>query len=137
VSGSWARVFLADVSPMVSAAGMLSASSLVMIPAALWIDGVPDLNYSLQAVLALGYLSLIASGIAYLIFYRVLAVAGAGNTSLVTLMVAPIAIVLGAAVLGETLRPQAYAGFALLAVGLLILDGRIVALLRPTARARQ
>ena len=45
---------------------------------------------------------------------------------LVTLLVPPIAIVLGAVVLGETLHPRAYLGFGLLTVGLLILDGRAV-----------
>jgi drug/metabolite transporter (DMT)-like permease len=49
---------------------------------------------------------------------------------LVTLLVPPIAIVLGAVVLGEALHPRAYAGFALLALGLIILDGRAVDALR-------
>jgi len=48
--------------------------------------------------------------------------AGSGNLMLVTLMVSPIAIVLGAFVLGETLQPQAFLGFAILGVGLLILN---------------
>ena len=43
---------------------------------------------------------------------------------LVTLTVAPVAIVLGAVTLGEALPLNAYIGFGLLAVGLLILNGR-------------
>ena len=57
---------------------------------------------------------------------RVLALAGSGNLMLVTLLVAPVAIILGALVLGEALPLRAYAGFAILAVGLLILDGRFL-----------
>lgn len=125
VSGSWARVYLTGVPPVVLAAAMLTASSCIMAPAALLIDGVPSFAYAPQTYAALGYLSLIASGIAYLIFYWVLGQAGAGNASLTTLLVAPVAILLGAVVLDETLRPQAYAGFGLLALGLLILDGRL------------
>jgi drug/metabolite transporter (DMT)-like permease len=45
---------------------------------------------------------------------------------LITLLVAPIAIVLGALVLGETLAPNAYKGFALLTLGLIIIDGRLI-----------
>ncbi|MBL4813836.1 MAG: EamA family transporter, partial [Rhodobacteraceae bacterium] len=60
---------------------------------------------------------------AYLLYYRVLAQAGSGNLMLVTLLIPPVAIVLGALVLDEALKPQAFAGFALLAVGLLILNG--------------
>lgn len=51
--------------------------------------------------------------------------AGSGNLMLVTLLIPPFAIVLGAVLLNEALRPAAYAGFALLAVGLLILNYRI------------
>jgi len=62
---------------------------------------------------------------AYLLYYRVLRSAGSGNLLLVTIIVCPIAIVLGALVLGEALPPNAYFGFALLALGLLIIDGRL------------
>ena len=63
-----------------------------------------------------------------MLYYRVLAAAGAGNLLLVTLLLAPIAIVLGAVVFAEALSPGAYAGFALLALGLAVIDGRA---LRP------
>lgn len=67
-----------------------------------------------------------ATALAYLLYYRVLAMAGSGNLLLVTLLVAPVAIILGALVLGEALPLRAYAGFALLASGLVIHDGRLV-----------
>ena len=60
-----------------------------------------------------------------MLYYRLLTQVGSGNLMLVTLLVAPIAIVLGTVVLGESLQPSAYAGFALLAIGLIVLDGRI------------
>ncbi|MCR8726336.1 DMT family transporter [Frigidibacter sp. ROC022] len=127
ISGAWARVRLTGIAPEAAAAGMLTCSALIMVPATLLIDGVPTLDYSMPAVAALAYLAVFASAVAYMIFYRLLARIGAANTSVVTLLVAPIAIVLGAVVLGETLRPAAYAGFALLSLGLLVLDGRLAA----------
>jgi drug/metabolite transporter (DMT)-like permease len=125
VSGVWGRVMLRGVPPLVSAAGMLTVSAVVMIPAALLHDGTPHLDYTPQTLAAIGYLSLIASALAYLVFYRVLTIAGAGNVSLVTLLVAPVAILLGALVLDEALPAQALAGFVLLALGLVVLDGRL------------
>ena len=74
---------------------------------------------------AIGYYAIITTAFAYLFYYRVLAMAGSGNLMLVTLLVAPIAITLGAVVLGEKLGTNAYFGFAILAVGLIILDGRV------------
>jgi len=63
---------------------------------------------------------------AYLLYYRVLAMAGAGNLLLCTLIIPPIAILLGVGFLGESLAPQTLAGFALIAAGLALIDGRLL-----------
>jgi drug/metabolite transporter (DMT)-like permease len=96
-----------------------------MIPAALWQDGLPAGGFAPPTWAALAYLAAVSSAFAYFLYYVVLARAGASNVSLVTLMVAPVAIVLGAVIFGERLDWTAYAGFALLAAGLLVIDGRI------------
>jgi drug/metabolite transporter (DMT)-like permease len=56
--------------------------------------------------------------------------AGAGNLLLCTLLIPPVALFLGVAFLGERLEPQALAGFALIAAGLAIIDGRALRLFR-------
>ena len=86
----------------------------------------PPISFQLQfdTYLAIGYYSIIATAGAYLLYYRVLAMAGAGNLMLCTLIIVPFAIVLGALVRDETLPTNAYLGFSLLALGLLVLDGR-------------
>lgn len=121
-----ARRALQGVRAEVGAAGMLSAAALIMVPLALWQDGVPALHHAPEVWAALAYLALIASALAYMIFYLILARAGAGNLGLVTLLIAPVAILFGALAFGETLAPGAYAGFALLAAGMLVLDGRLL-----------
>jgi drug/metabolite transporter (DMT)-like permease len=122
----FARRMLGGLPPQVAAAGMLTGSSLLMLPTALWIDGPPVLTHGAQVWGALGYLAIIATAGAYLLYYRVLGMAGAGNLSLVTLLTAPVAIVMGALILNESLPLRAYAGFALIALGLLIIDGRLL-----------
>jgi drug/metabolite transporter (DMT)-like permease len=122
----FARRMLGGLAPQVAAAGMLTGSTVLMVPAALWADGLPSLAHSPGIWAALGYLAVISTAGAYLLYYRVLGMAGAGNLSLVTLLTAPIAILLGALILGEALPPRAYAGFALIALGLLIIDGRLM-----------
>ena len=126
VSAAFARAALKGLAPQVAAAGMLTGSTLILIPAALATEGVPSFAYAPATWGALVYLAVLASAGAYLLYYRVLAMAGAGNLSLVTLLVAPVAILLGRIVLGETLPPHALAGFALLALGLVIVDGRLI-----------
>lgn len=126
LAGVWARKALTGLTMPMAAAGMLTASSLVMVPVAYWIEGPMDLALARQTILAIGYFAVIATAGAYLLYYRILNLAGSGNLSLVTLLVAPTAIVAGAVILGEQLRPNAYVGFALLALGLVIIDGRFV-----------
>jgi drug/metabolite transporter (DMT)-like permease/opacity protein-like surface antigen len=132
LAGSWARATLSGLAPQVAAAGMLTGSSLVAIPAALFVEGPPALDLAPATLAAIAYYALAATALAYLLYYRVLAAAGSGNLLLCTLLIAPVAIVLGALVRDETLAPAAYAGFALLALGLLVLDGRLSARLRPS-----
>lgn len=124
-AATFARVAVRGLRPEVSAAGMLTAAAIVMIPAALVVEGVPGLDYRPATWAALAYLALIASALAYLLYYTVLRLAGAGNLGLVTLLIPPFAVALGALVYDEALAPSAWAGFGLLAVGLLILDGRL------------
>ena len=78
-------------------------------------------------LLALG---LVSTAFAYVLFYRILARAGATNVTLVTLMVPVSATLLGALVLGETLTPSQGLGMALIGFGLLVMDGRLLKLLR-------
>ncbi|SLN41891.1 putative DMT superfamily transporter inner membrane protein [Aquimixticola soesokkakensis] len=126
VGGALSRRFLTDIAPEVAAAGMLSGAACVALPLALLREGIPDISLTLPVVLAGSYLSIIATGVAYLGYYRVLKLAGSGNTTLVTLLVAPVSILLGTVFFGDVLPLDAYAGLALIAAGLIVIDGRLV-----------
>lgn len=125
VAGSFARLTLAALPPQVAAAGMLTGSTLITVPLAWLVEGPVTLALAPDTLLAIGYYAIIATAGAYLLYYRVLAMAGSGNLMLVTLLIAPVAITLGAIVRGEALSANAFAGFGLLALGLIILDGRV------------
>ena len=131
-AGAWARARLSGLSPFVAAAGMLTGSTLVMVPGAWILEGPPDLTLGLRTWAAIAYYAVLGTAVAYLLYYRILALAGAANLLLCTLMIPPIAILLGALVLGEALAPRAFLGFGILALGLLILDGRLFRRRAPT-----
>lgn len=131
-AGAFGRIATRGIAPVVAAAGMLTFSAATSVPLMLWTEGLPALPTPMAAG-ALAYLAAISTAAAYLLYYRLLSTAGAGNTSLVTLLVAPIAITLGALVLDETLPLRAFAGFAALGLGLVILDGRIFSRVRARA----
>lgn len=121
----WGRVRLGGMPAPINALGMLSASALMMIPAALLVDGPPDLSLSAPVWAATLTLALIGTAGAYLIYFALLREVGAANTMLVTLIIPPIAIILGSMFLNEILKPTAYSGFLVIALGLAIIDGRL------------
>ena len=112
--------------PLLPAAGQVTASALLMLPVALVVDRPWTLAMpSGEAWAALLGLAFLATALAYVIFFRILATAGATNLLRVTCLIAVSAIVLGALVLGEVLAPKHFAGMALIAVGLAAIDGRL------------
>ncbi len=133
LAGVWARTFLAGLRPQMAAAGMLTGSSLISVPLAGAVEGPVSLALQPDTLLAIGYYSVIATALAYLLYYHVLSLAGSGNLMLVTLIIPPVAITLGALLRAEQLAPNAWAGFALLALGMIVLDGRLP---RRISRAR-
>ncbi|CAN7437485.1 DMT family transporter [Pararhizobium sp. LjRoot238] len=111
----------------VTAAGQLTASTLIMLPLSLIIDTPWQLPVPpMTSVLAVLALALLSTAYGYILFFHIMSRAGATNTSLVTLLVPPSAILLGFLFLGETLEPTDVAGMLLIAVGLVVLDGRIL-----------
>ncbi|MDE0523069.1 MAG: DMT family transporter [Boseongicola sp.] len=124
-AGCWARAQLPEQPPLIAAAGMLTCSTLVMLPLSWAVEGPLELDLGPSTWAAIAYYALAGTAVAYVLYYRILAAAGAGNLLLVTLMIPPIAIVLGSWARDETLASGAYLGFAILGAGLLVLDGRI------------
>ena len=121
----WARSKLKDVNPITAATGMLTSASIIMVPLALMIDGRPSYELQITTISSMVFLSLPATAFAYLLYYRSLNLAGSANLSLVTLLVPPMAVLWGSIVLDERLLPNAYLGFALIALGMCFIDGRI------------
>ena len=70
-------------------------------------------------------LAWLSTAFAYILYFRIMQAAGATNTSLVTLLVPPSAILLGAVFLGERLGGMEILATALIAAGLLVIDGRV------------
>ena len=127
VAGVFARRFLASgIAPMTAATGQVFAASILLLPLALIFDqpwNLPLPNLAIPASLvAIGLLS---TSLAYVLYFRILTTAGATNLSLVTLLVPASAIVLGVGILDEQLLPKHIVGMALIALGLITIDGRV------------
>jgi drug/metabolite transporter (DMT)-like permease len=124
------------VSPIATAAGQVTASSTLMLPVALIVDRPWTLPWpELPVWGAIIGLALLATALAYILFFRILASSGAVNLMLVTFLIPVSAILLGSVFLGETLAAMDFVGMALIGLGLAAIDGRL-AMLLPHFRAR-
>ena len=80
---------------------------------------------STQVWLALVGIALFSTALAYILYFRILATAGATNLLLVTFLLPVSAMGLGVFVLGEQVTWPALAGMALIGLGLAAIDGRL------------
>ncbi|MEC5320839.1 EamA family transporter [Brenneria populi subsp. brevivirga] len=117
--------------PLATATGQVCASAVMLAPLTLYVDRpwrlpCPDIPVW-GATLGLAMLS---TALAYVIFFRLLARVGALNLMLVTFLIPVSAILLGALFLQERITSSMLAGMAAIFIGLIAVDGRLLARLR-------
>ena len=112
--------------PLVTATGQLTVSTAMLVPLFLAVDrpwALPAPGW--EAAAAVAGLALLSTALAYILYFRILATAGATNLLLATLLIPATAVLLGVVVLDERPDLQHFAGMALLACGLAVIDGRV------------
>jgi drug/metabolite transporter (DMT)-like permease len=126
LAGIYGRRFRAmGIGPMSTATGQVVASSLILLPLVMLVDEPWTLPPpSLAAIGALFGLAAVSTALAYVLYFRILASAGATNLLLVTFLIPVSAILLGTLFLGETMAPRHFTGMALIGFGLAAIDGR-------------
>ena len=80
---------------------------------------------SAAAVAAVLAIAAFSTALAFIVYFRILAGAGATNVLLVTLLTPATAVILGALFLHERLAAHQFLGFSLIAIGLAFIDGRL------------
>lgn len=114
-----------DVDPIVVATGQVTGAFIFLAPFAIVFHGpwgVPQLA-TVSAILCLAVFS---TALAYMLFFNILARAGATNISLVTFLVPVFAIALGVIVLDEPIKAAQILGMGLIGLGLVAIDGRLI-----------
>lgn len=124
-AGVWGKTTLSGQPPLMNALGMLIGSTLLMIPIVLVFDGPPNLALSVSVWAALLGMAALSTALAYVLYFAILVRAGASNLLLVTLLIPPFAIALGVMFLGEQMGLEAWIGFAIIALGFAVTDGRL------------
>jgi drug/metabolite transporter (DMT)-like permease len=131
IAGVFGRRHLRGVAPLAAAFGQLAASTALVLPVMLILTPAPwTLRPSLTVIGAIVALALFGTALAYAIYFRILARAGATNLMLVTVLIPVSAALLGGLFLGERLEARHFVGMFVIALALAAMDGRPAAALR-------
>jgi drug/metabolite transporter (DMT)-like permease len=109
-----------DSAHAASAAGMLCAATLLILPAALVLERPWTLSPGLHSLAALVALALLSTALAFVIWFKLIISAGPGNTSLVTFLIPFTALGLGVALLDEMPSAATLLGLGIIVAGLAI-----------------
>lgn len=122
-SANYTKKRLQGVAPMAVAAGsQLSAALALAVPAALW---WPAAMPSGRAWLMLALLAVLCTGLAYLMYFRLIAHVGAANAIAVTFLIPAFAVLWGWLFLGEPLTAAMAVGCAVILLGTALATGVI------------
>jgi drug/metabolite transporter (DMT)-like permease len=125
IAGVYARS-LRGTKPMVIAACQLLVAAFVLLPVALIVDRPwSSVTWSRDAILSVIVLTLFSTVAAYLLYFRILAGAGAVNAALVTYLIPVVAVILGTVFLDERFALSQALGMVLIFASLGVIDGRL------------
>jgi drug/metabolite transporter (DMT)-like permease len=115
------------IDPILTATGQVTASAILLFPIAMSVDSPWTLAMpSLPVWEAVAGSAVLSTALGYVLYFRILATAGATNLLLVTFLIPVSAIVMGSYGLGEHLDVRHFAGLVCIGAGLAAIDGRLL-----------
>jgi drug/metabolite transporter (DMT)-like permease len=135
IASIWGRRFAGEP-PLATATGQITTSAVMLLPMALIFENPLHMDIPSWSVIgAVIALAIFCTALTYLIFFRVLKMAGASNASLVGLVIPAFTMMFAVPLLGEEITLLKIAGMLVVAIGMVVLDGRPLAALRDKLRA--
>ncbi|MGV7222626.1 MAG: DMT family transporter [Nitrospinales bacterium] len=112
--------------PITTTAGSVTASTVILAPFTFLIDHPFQLAMpGFEVWASIVALAVFSTALAFVLYFKVLSIAGATNVMLVAFLIPISAILLGYFFLGERLDPSNWIGMAIIGLGLSIIDGRL------------
>ncbi len=120
----YSRNHLRGLPPLMAPTYQLLLATAYMMPIALIVDQPWTLPQpSPVALLSLFLLGVMGTGLAFIVYYRLLETANPTYISMVTYVIPIFGVILGVLILDERLTWYALAGFALILLGVMVVNG--------------
>lgn len=115
VAANWTKRYLTGVDALSNAAGTMVGASLVLLPLAIW--SWPDHEVSFEAWRANVLLAFLCTGVAYIVFFKLIANVGPTAAVSVTFLVPVFGLLWGMWFLNEELAPRVLLGTGIILMG--------------------
>jgi drug/metabolite transporter (DMT)-like permease len=129
VAASFTKRYMADVPPLVSATGSQISAALILLPLSLW--QWPTQAVSMQAWLAVALLGVLCTGVAYILFFQLIARAGPAKALSVTFAIPVFAVLYGVLLLGEQVTGWMVLCGGIIIAGTLLSTGLVALVRKP------
>ena len=123
IAASFTKRYMASVPPLVSATGSQLSAAVVLVPLAAWTW--PDHAVSAHAWAAVGALGVVCTGVAYILYFRIIERAGPAKALSVTFAIPVFAVLYGVVLLNEAVTPWMLACGAVVIVGTALSTGLV------------
>jgi drug/metabolite transporter (DMT)-like permease len=132
IAANYTKRYLGGVDALTVATGTMTGATLVLLPlAVIYWPATPISPHAWGAVLALG---IACTGVAYMLYFHLLAVVGPARAMTVTFVIPIFGILWGALFLGETVSLGMLEGCAVILVGTALATGVLKRIPRPWPR---
>jgi drug/metabolite transporter (DMT)-like permease len=120
----YTRNHMRGLPPLVAPTAQLFVATLYLLPVSLLVDRPYTLPLpSWPALGSLLALAVLGTALAFIVYYRLVERADASYVSMVTYVIPVFGVILGVVVLNERLTWNALAGFVLILLGVMIVNG--------------
>jgi drug/metabolite transporter (DMT)-like permease len=123
IAANYTKRHLSGIDPLTLAAGTMSGATLVLLPlAVIYWPAAPVSPHAWASVIALG---VACTGVAYMLYFSLITVAGPARAMTVTFVIPIFGILWGALFLGESVSPGMLEGCVVILVGTALASGAI------------
>ncbi|WP_323073603.1 DMT family transporter [Mycetohabitans endofungorum] len=123
IAASYTKRYLSDIDPLVIAAGSLVGASIVLLPLAAW--AWPATPISMQAWLAALALGVACTGVAYVLYFRLLTAGGPTHAMTATFVIPVFGILWDSLFLSLSISIKMMEGCAIVLIGTVFATGLI------------
>jgi drug/metabolite transporter (DMT)-like permease len=120
----YARHTMRGLRPMIPALFQVGFAFVISSLVALLAEDAPAVEWTANAVIAVVWLGVLGSGLAYLVNFRLLARIGATRTSLVAYLLPVVGIISGALMFNEQVDARVIGGTVLILAGVALVNSR-------------